>query len=293
MGTWGPAIFDDDEAADLRDEYRLILADAQSDAAATDAAVAQYEASFEWLADTTSFWLALALTQWKLGRLDPRVREAALRIIDEGTDLAKWDKSPVRNKRAAALAKARRTIASPPPAAKPMPKPLPMQLPGWEFSEVIGYPAPNSRLVLLHHLHYRGWPTAGAKAPVVSILNWFEARMPEERELGALTYINHDGRLCGHHLLCLAMPPRQALRESQFVRPLYRKQVTRGEATSAVYGIGGHEGLTLDVALNKVLYAYWRDPTIPVHLPKELPADPAEAQRVLKYWNDRLVGSAT
>jgi hypothetical protein len=174
-----------------------------------------------------------------------------------------------------------------------MPKPLPVQLPGWEFTEIIGYRAPNGRVVLLHHLHYRGWSTAAAKAPVVSILNWFEARMPEERELGPLTYINHDGRVCGHHLICLAMPPRRALRESQFVRIGYRKPVTRGEATSAVYGIGGHEGLTLDIALNKVLYAYWRDPTIPVHLPKELPADPAEAQRVLKYWNDRLVGNVT
>jgi hypothetical protein len=144
MGTWGHAIFDD-EASDLRDEYRLILADAQSDAAATDAAAADYGASFERLADTTAFWLALALIQWKLGRPDPRVRAAALRIIDEGIDLAKWEGSPDQRKRAVVLDKTRQTIMAPPPAAKPMPKPLPVQLPGWEFSEVIAYRAIHGR----------------------------------------------------------------------------------------------------------------------------------------------------
>ena len=164
MGTWGPAIFADDDAEDLRDEYRHILADAQSDGAATAAAVAEYGAAFDRLDATTPFWLALALIQWKLGRLDARVRTAALRIIDDGIDLAKWTDSPVRNKRAAALATARATIASPPPAARSMPKPLPLQLPGWEFSEVVGYRMPNGRLVLLHHLNYRASSASGTNS---------------------------------------------------------------------------------------------------------------------------------
>ena len=119
MGAWGPGIFDDDEAADLRGEYRNFLADAQADTGGTDAAARNYEASLEHLGDTTAFWLALALIQWKLGRLDPRVKAAALRIIDDGIDLAKWDTSPLRRKRASALSKARATIVAPQPAAKP------------------------------------------------------------------------------------------------------------------------------------------------------------------------------
>ena len=289
MGAWGPAIFADDEAEDLRDEYRMILADAQSDAAATDAAMLRYEANLERPQDTTAFWLALALIQWRLGRLDPRVRETAFRIIDDMLDLAKWDASPLRSKRAMTLKKARETIASPPPPAKAMPKPLPLQLPGWEFSEIVGYRMPNGKLALLHCLNYRGWSTAGAKAPVVSTLNWLGTEMPDERQAGALTYINHDGLMVGgHHLLCLAMPPRKSLQAAQFVRPGYRKPVTRDEATSAVRGIGGHEGRTLDMELNRVLAPYWRDPTIPPHLPKTLPADRGEARRVLDYWNERV-----
>ena len=103
--------------------------------------------------------------------------------------------------------------------------------------------------------------------------------------------MNHDGSLGGHHLLCLAMPRGKALQESQFVRIGRKKPVTRGEASSAVRGIGGHEGLTLDIALNKVLHVYWRDPSIPAHLPKELPTDQAEARALLQYWNGRLYGT--
>lgn len=291
MGAWGAAIFQDDDAEDLRAEYRMILADAQSDAAATDAAVRNYDASLERPQETTAFWLALALIQWRMGRLDPRVRDTALRIIDDGLDLAKWEASALRSKRAAALKKARQTIASPPPPAKPLPKPLPLQLPGWEFSEIVGYRMPNGRMVLLHCLNYRGWSTVGAKAPVVSILNWLGSDMPDEQEVASLTYINHDGfRVGGHHLLCLAMPPKKSLRESEFIRPGYKKPVTRDEATSAVLGIGGHEGLTLEVTLNRVLAPYWRDPTIPPHLPKRLPEDPDEARRALAYWNERVWG---
>ena len=175
-----------------------------------------------------------------------------------------------------------------------MPKPLPLQLPGWEFSEVVAYTMPNGRIVLLHHLNYRAMSTSRAKAPVVSILNWLESRVPDERELEPLTYINHGGSMVArHHLFCLAMPPSKALRDSQFTRLGYKKAVTRDEATSAVYGIGGHEGLTLDIALNKVLHSYWRDPSIPAHLPKDkdLPADHDEAMALLQYWNGRLGGA--
>jgi hypothetical protein len=45
MGAWSPALFADDDAADLRADYRTCLADAQSDAGATDLAARDYDAS--------------------------------------------------------------------------------------------------------------------------------------------------------------------------------------------------------------------------------------------------------
>src|SRR5262249_26228137 len=118
MGVWGAGLFDNDDTADLRADYRAFLADAQSDAGATDAVAVDYAASLERPQDTTAVWLALASIQWRLGRLDPRVKAAAFAIIDGGLDLALWEASPLRKRRAAVLAKLRTTLSAPMPAAK-------------------------------------------------------------------------------------------------------------------------------------------------------------------------------
>src|SRR5258708_24721113 len=280
MGAWGAALFADDDAADLSDDYRAYLGDAQSAAGATDLAARNNDASLDRPGETTAFWLALASIQWRMGRLDPRVKAVCLSIIDNGIDLEKWADSPHRRKRAAVLADLRKMIASPLPPAKPTPKPLPVQLPGWEFGEVVGYRMANGKYALLHALNYRGWSTVAVRAPVVSILSWFSEAVPDQASIDGLTYINHDGYLIGHHhLVCLAMPRSKALAATQFDRPGWSKPVTRGEATSAVGGLSGHEGGDIEKTLKRVLWPYWEDPTRPVHFPKEFPPDmPREEQ---------------
>jgi hypothetical protein len=295
MGTWGAALFADDDAADLRADYRTHLADAQSDAGATDLAASNYGANLDRPGETTAFWLALASIQWRMGRLDPRVKSVCLTIIDNGIDLEKWADSPDRGKRAAALAKLREMISSPLPPAKPMPKPLPVQLPGWAFGEVVGYRMANGKYALLHALNYRAWSMEAVRAPVVSILSWFSESVPDQETIDRLTYINHDGyRIGGHHLVCLAMPRSRALSATQFDRPGWSKPVTRSEATSAVYGLSGHEGGDIDKTLNRVLWPYWEDATRPVHVAKEFPPDmdPAEQARTHAEWRRRLFGTA-
>ena len=155
MGTWGPGLFADDDVADLRGDYRTYLADAQSDGGATDLAARDYGADLDRPSETTAFWLGLASIQWRMGRIDPRVKSVCMTIVDDGIDLEKWSDSPDRGKRAAVLAKLRAMILSPLPPAKPVPKPLPVQLPGWAFGEVVGYRMANGKYALLHALNYR------------------------------------------------------------------------------------------------------------------------------------------
>jgi hypothetical protein len=295
MGAWGAALFADDDAADLRGDYRTYLADAQSAAGATDLAATNYGASLDRPGETTAFWLALASTQWATGRLDPRVKAVCLTIIDNGIDLEKWADSPDHRKRAAVLAKLRKMISSPLPPAKPLPKPLPVQLPGWEFGEVVGYRMANGKYALLHALNYRAWPIDAARAPVVSILNWFAESVPDQGSIDALTYTNHDGHdVGGHHLVCLAMPRSKVLAAAQFDRPGWSKPVTRDEATSAVYGLSGHEGGDIEKTLKRLLWPYWEDATRPVHVPKQFAPDivSAEQARLFEEWRRRLFGPA-
>ena len=89
-----------------------------------------------------------------------------------------------------------------------MPKPLLVQLPGWQFGEVIGVSAPGGRMALLHMIAYRSSSNYGVKAPVVSVLNWTRTESPTTEELMMLTYINWRGMVRGNHLYNLASPKR-------------------------------------------------------------------------------------
>ena len=70
MGVWGTDLFSDDVACDVRDHYRELLEDGVEDGAATRLTVEKFRAYLE-ESDGVAL-LAFAVTQSKLGRLDPR-----------------------------------------------------------------------------------------------------------------------------------------------------------------------------------------------------------------------------
>lgn len=87
MGAWGPAIFSDDTACDIRSDYRELLEDGVDDAEATRRVISEYQH----LGDDEAhvLWLALAAAQSALGRLDDSVKSEALprrhaRLICQG-----------------------------------------------------------------------------------------------------------------------------------------------------------------------------------------------------------------
>jgi hypothetical protein len=109
-------------ACDVRDEWRGLVADGVSPDEATSRIVSSYSASLADPDDRGVVVLALAVTQWKTGRLVESVRDAALEVIDSGTDLARWDPGAPRKAREKALAKARVELLSPQPPARKIAK---------------------------------------------------------------------------------------------------------------------------------------------------------------------------
>ena len=69
MGTWGTALFSDDLAADIRDELRDLIGEGHSAEEATERLLTEYADSLNDPDEQTVFWLALAVTQWKLSTL--------------------------------------------------------------------------------------------------------------------------------------------------------------------------------------------------------------------------------
>ena len=91
MGTWGYGLFSDDTANDIRGLYRDYLLEGLSGPAATDRLLGEFaQNALDADNDGAVFWLALAVTQWELGRLEDRVKERALRVIAAGQGLDFW-----------------------------------------------------------------------------------------------------------------------------------------------------------------------------------------------------------
>ena len=78
MGAWGPKLYQDDVAEDVRDYYKDQLKRGKTNEEVTNELI---EDNYDIIQDEDEapvFWFALADTQWNLGRLLPSVKEKAL-----------------------------------------------------------------------------------------------------------------------------------------------------------------------------------------------------------------------
>mgnify|MGYP000922537455 CR=1 FL=1 len=90
MGTWGTAIFDDDFALDIKNEYQTLLAFGTPEQEAFELVKNYFEID-DGDDDESVFWLSIAAIQEKYGILTPEVRGKAIDIIDSGVDLENWE----------------------------------------------------------------------------------------------------------------------------------------------------------------------------------------------------------
>ncbi len=173
MGAWGTAIFSDDVAGDVRDAYRQRVAKGMDGATATDELVR------EWLHDLVDddpdalvFWLALAATQSKLGRLEDRVRDKALDIIDSGSDLQRWRQEGQEVQRQKHLFKLRQQLTGPQPAPKRV-RVERFYTPGFKAGDYVAYQLSNDDYVIL--LFERIEEDQGC---YISVLDWRGKELP-------------------------------------------------------------------------------------------------------------------
>lgn len=125
MGSWGASIFSDDTAADVRDEFTDLIGEGLTPRDATRRLIQSHADTLsDREDDAVAFWLGLATTQWKLGRLLPMVRKRALAIITSGADLRRWEGLPpgFLKERGKHLAGLREKLLGPMPAPRKVPR---------------------------------------------------------------------------------------------------------------------------------------------------------------------------
>ncbi len=120
MGTWGPRLYQDDVAEDVRAYYKDQLHRGKSGPEITRELLKQNEYLLADPEEASVFWFALADTQWTLGRLEKLVKERALYYIHEGYGVKRWkEENPQIVKiREKVVSDLERKLLSPQPAEK-------------------------------------------------------------------------------------------------------------------------------------------------------------------------------
>lgn len=123
MGTWGVKIFQSDDSSDIRESYREQLIVGKSDLEAEEAIIQKFSEDPE-----DAFWLPLAVTEWKVGRLSERVKQRALDSIDRELNcLSEYWKESLIQKRKIELLHAKEMLTSAMPARKKL------RMPSWAW----------------------------------------------------------------------------------------------------------------------------------------------------------------
>lgn len=98
MASWGPKLYQDDIAEDVRDYYKDQLKRGKTNEGVTKELI---EGNQDIVLDEDEapvFWFALADTQWNLGRLLPFVKEKALEYLKSGSNLERWQKEAINQR---------------------------------------------------------------------------------------------------------------------------------------------------------------------------------------------------
>jgi hypothetical protein len=169
-------------ACDVRDHYRELLEDGVDDDAATRLTVEKFRA---YLDEPDGVGLiALAVSQSKLGRLDPGIRDRALAVLDRGADLETWERDNpkllFRRRAVLETARARLTGQQPPRRRLRPPKRISSDL---AAGDVLAFALPQ-RVALLRVVRVR--PHRRGETPVLEELAFDGAEVPSKNALERL-----------------------------------------------------------------------------------------------------------
>ena len=181
MGAWGVAIFSDDLAADLRDEFRTLIGDGLSASEAVVKLLEEYGTELD-DDETPVFWLSLAAIQWKLGHIDENTQRRALEVIDSGSDLERWDERD-RVKRQQVLEKLREQLLSPAPSPKKVRRTIKATT-DWQLGEVVAFRLQSENWCLLRVIGYHS--DKGGRFAICELLDWVGTPVPNEAAIDEL-----------------------------------------------------------------------------------------------------------
>ena len=139
MGAWGTGLYQDDDTCDIKEEYLTYLRIGMSNEEALEELMECNEELIEDEEIGPLFWLALADTQWKYGRLTNEVKEKALDVINSGKDLERWEEDKkIYEKRKKVLEDLKERLNAKQPEEKKIRK-MTFTRPNWKVGDILLY----------------------------------------------------------------------------------------------------------------------------------------------------------
>lgn len=97
MGIWGPKLYEDDLALDIKEDYIEKIENGVTTKKALEEIKAMYAESIEDTDESPIFWMTLADTMWELGNLTEEVKNKAIEEIEKGNNLKLWKEEADEN----------------------------------------------------------------------------------------------------------------------------------------------------------------------------------------------------
>src|ERR1044072_16444 len=188
MGTFSPAILGDDVALDVRDIYLNELREGKSGSAAGRAVLQHMKEDFSDEDDGPVAWLALAATQWLVGRLEDQVKRKALKIIEQGNWKERWAPLPkLLRKREIVVSRLKKQLQSKQPNAKKFAvrKEKSSPFADWKPGEFAAFKLNGGSWSIL-------WfqKNSDGKYPAFKIANWEGKSLPDKTAIARLRMVD-------------------------------------------------------------------------------------------------------
>jgi hypothetical protein len=181
MGAWGVGLYQDDVTCDVRSDYVNRLKVGLSNIDATKDLI---ELNLDFIEDPDDgplFWLALADTQWKYGRLLPEIKEIALEYIRSGTDLEKWKENKKQyEKRKKVLDELEERLNSPMPPEKKVSK-LVISKAKWKIGDVLLYRINNADIIKHEIVTNSKWNHKYVMFRIIGVATFNIGRLPRDK----------------------------------------------------------------------------------------------------------------
>lgn len=192
MGAWGPKLYEDDIALDVKNEFKDYLLKGKKSKEITDLMIEKNSDLINDSEEAPIFWFALADTQWNYGMLQPIVKEKAMQYLEEGTDLKRWEEeNPKEAKiRAQVLETLKEKLNSPMSKEKKIRKPSVYKCP-WKINDVYAYKLDSDlakeqgvygRYLIIRKVDETKWDKEGNVYPVVYISITKGTELPQNKE---------------------------------------------------------------------------------------------------------------